>query len=529
MFDWDEINFAEASREMIITGDYLTVRINYEPFHEKQPLFFWLQVISMKIFGINEFAARFPNVIIGILTLVAIFFIGKDLYDSKFGFLWVLSYIGSFLPNFYFRTGLIDPTFNLFIFLGAYFIFKFINNFELNSSKRYTDIIIAALFVSLATMTKGPVGYLIPALVWLIYWIIRRKKIKLSLKEFLLFTVISFSLFIIWYGTILIKNGWDIFFQNIEYQIRLLTTNDAGFSGPIYYHFLVVLIGCFPASIFALTSLKKSFIDNAIQNNYRIWTIVLLATVLVLFSLVQTKIIHYSSLTYLPITFLSAHFIYYTINEASKFRLWLMLAFVIIGSLWAILMIAIPIIGYNAEQIALQSSDSFTQEVLRSNVNWGGYEYILGLFYLILLIIATYYFWKMKIKIGFIIVTISTALVLFFYLVFVAPKIEEYVQGAPIEFLKTLKGKKCYIELLDVPNLKYSHYFYAEKAPDIANKVKTQKLNESYTLWLLSGDIDLPSYFITKITEVNKYMSKYHDLIVLYTKNGYAFLMRKSR
>jgi len=34
LFDWDEINFAEAAREMIVTGDYLTVQINFQPFWE---------------------------------------------------------------------------------------------------------------------------------------------------------------------------------------------------------------------------------------------------------------------------------------------------------------------------------------------------------------------------------------------------------------------------------------------------------------------------------------------------------------
>ena len=57
LFDWDEINFAEAAREMIETGDYLTVKINYQPFWEKPPLFIWMQVLSMKLFGINEFGA----------------------------------------------------------------------------------------------------------------------------------------------------------------------------------------------------------------------------------------------------------------------------------------------------------------------------------------------------------------------------------------------------------------------------------------------------------------------------------------
>src|SRR3954468_10540633 len=73
LFDWDEINFAECAREMIVTGDYSHVQLNFQPFWEKPPLFIWLQVLSMKIFGVNEFAARFPDAICGILTLNIIY------------------------------------------------------------------------------------------------------------------------------------------------------------------------------------------------------------------------------------------------------------------------------------------------------------------------------------------------------------------------------------------------------------------------------------------------------------------------
>ena len=73
LFDSDEVKYAESSREMILTGDYMNVQIDFEPFPEKPPLFFWLQVISMKIFGVNEFAARFPNFICSIVTLMILY------------------------------------------------------------------------------------------------------------------------------------------------------------------------------------------------------------------------------------------------------------------------------------------------------------------------------------------------------------------------------------------------------------------------------------------------------------------------
>ena len=80
LFDADETNYAETAREMIVSGDYLTVQVDFEPFPEKPPLFFWLQVLSMKTFGINEFAARFPNLLCGIVSLMMLYFFGRKIY-----------------------------------------------------------------------------------------------------------------------------------------------------------------------------------------------------------------------------------------------------------------------------------------------------------------------------------------------------------------------------------------------------------------------------------------------------------------
>ena len=109
---------------MIVTGNFSRVQIDFHPFWEKPPLFFWMQALSMKAFGINEFAARFPNAVIGIFTTYYILFSGKKLYDEKFGLIWALAYMGSFLPHLYFKSGIIDPFFNFFIFLTVVFLAK---------------------------------------------------------------------------------------------------------------------------------------------------------------------------------------------------------------------------------------------------------------------------------------------------------------------------------------------------------------------------------------------------------------------
>ena len=98
LFDWDEINFAEISREMLVLRNYTSANINFLPFWEKPPLFFWLQSASMNVFGVNEFAARLPNAICGMITLPVLYQIGAKLYDRKFGLIGLSHISARFYP-----------------------------------------------------------------------------------------------------------------------------------------------------------------------------------------------------------------------------------------------------------------------------------------------------------------------------------------------------------------------------------------------------------------------------------------------
>src|SRR6476660_126302 len=68
LIDRDEPRFAEASREMIERGDYIVPRFNNQLRLDKPPLAYWAQVASYKLFGQNDFAARFPSAIAAALV-----------------------------------------------------------------------------------------------------------------------------------------------------------------------------------------------------------------------------------------------------------------------------------------------------------------------------------------------------------------------------------------------------------------------------------------------------------------------------
>src|ERR1043166_1081257 len=77
LVDRDEPRFAEASREMIKRSNYVVPYFNNQLRLDKPPLTYWAQVASYRIFGENDFAARFPSAIAAALTAVSILAWGK--------------------------------------------------------------------------------------------------------------------------------------------------------------------------------------------------------------------------------------------------------------------------------------------------------------------------------------------------------------------------------------------------------------------------------------------------------------------
>jgi 4-amino-4-deoxy-L-arabinose transferase-like glycosyltransferase len=83
LIDRDEPRFAEASREMIERGDYVVPYFNDHLRFDKPPLTYWVQIASYKVFGENDFAARFPSAIAAALTALSIFAWGSRLRSPR--------------------------------------------------------------------------------------------------------------------------------------------------------------------------------------------------------------------------------------------------------------------------------------------------------------------------------------------------------------------------------------------------------------------------------------------------------------
>jgi 4-amino-4-deoxy-L-arabinose transferase-like glycosyltransferase len=516
LFDWDEVNFAESAREMIVSNDYLNVQINFKPFWEKPPLFIWMQVISMKIFGINEFAARFPNALCGIVTLLVLFNTGRRIYDEKFGLIWVMAWLGSFLPFLYFKSGIIDPWFNLFIFSGLSFFIYYTKN---GDRKKYWQLLLSASFIGAAILTKGPVAFLVFFLTVAAYWIYNEFKLPVRLTDIFIFALVLVLVGGSWFILQIISGNLDVVAGFIRYQLRLFQTKDAGHGGFFLYHFVVLLAGVFPASVFAIRGFVKHPADTFYQRSFRRWMIVLFWVVLIMFSIVKTKIVHYSSLCYFPVTYLAAFVIYKVINREINYSRWLTALVIIIGSIYALAVILLPLADRYRQQIIdfAGQYDRFAAGCLRADVSWPGAVSVIGIILLLGLLIFMFSGRQKHFTRGVIALFATSTVFVFLCILTMAPRIEKYVQNALVEFYKDRSGEDAYFETLGYKS--YAHYFYTHRKKP-ANDMAYHKQ------WLLHGDIDRKVYFSIKIDKKERILKDNPSLSLLYEKDGFAFCER---
>jgi len=541
LFDWDEVNFAECAREMIVTNNYSHVQLYFQPFWEKPPLFIWMQVVSMKVFGISEFAARFPNALCGIITLLVLFNFGKKLNNPSFGVIWVCIYATTMLPLLYFKSGIIDPWFNLFMFLSVYQLIQ--HSYITDSKKLFQTAIYAGIFLGLAVLTKGPVALII---------VCGSVFAFIGLSHFNKFSSVKFlAIFIL--ALILSGGSWFIFEAingNVsvikdffEYQVRLFKTEDSGHGGSFFYHFVVLLFGCFPASFFLILA-HKSADDDLKQIHHKKWMLALFWVVLLLFSIVKTKIVHYSSLCYFPLTYLASYAVIKFIAKEFVWKSWMTVVLILTSIVLGIIFLALGFFN-ELKSILINADiidDPFALEILKSNISWNGYEWVIGLVFILFSFICSYQLFRGKIHwlFGYF---VNSLVSMFTLIIFIIPKVEYASQHAAIEFYEFASKKGYYVETIGFKS--YAYLFYGKVTDDYKNNPSfikhyqkslaemkdnsesiTQSFSKMMVYWLAEGKIDKPACFVAKITSEEDVKKYFKNLKKLYSKNGFIFYIR---
>ncbi len=271
LVDETEPLFAEAARQMTVTGDWITPFFNGETRFDKPILIYWLMAIAYKILGVNSWAVRLPSALSAFGLMGLVFYtlwsfgvVSPNQFQSKLDSnthqtrrYWLCAGIGSALTALnavtivWARIGSADLLLTGCID-GALLSF-FIGYTQPTKPKLQARwYLVFYVLIALAILTKGPVGIVLPGLIIgaFVLYIGNWREVWQEMRP-VWGSVLILALALPWYVLVIWRNGWAFINSFFGYHnLERFTSVVNHHSEPWYFYFLVVLVGFVPWSIY---------------------------------------------------------------------------------------------------------------------------------------------------------------------------------------------------------------------------------------------------------------------------------------
>ncbi|HSH85125.1 MAG TPA: glycosyltransferase family 39 protein [Guyparkeria sp.] len=299
LFDLDEGAFTGATWSMFERNDFLTPYLHDQPRFAKPVLIYWLQALSVGLFGFTEWAFRLPSVLASAAWIGLIYAFADRHLGARQAFFAALIAATSLMTTVVGKAAISDALLLFFLTSATFATF----NHWVSGERRW--IRWAYLAMGLGFLTKGPVAVVIPAGASFLFYLVTARgrdwwRAVLDWQGMLLFIVVALP----WYLLVWIEYGQhfiDEFF--LKNNIGRFSEAMEGHSGGLWYYPLVTLGALLPFTGAVLTSLRylpadwrqaygrPASIPLALRRFGWIW----FGLTLLLFSFSGTKLPHYLS------------------------------------------------------------------------------------------------------------------------------------------------------------------------------------------------------------------------------------------
>ena len=290
LFDLDEGAFTEATRELLESGNWVSTSLNGEPRHDKPILIYWLQAISVTLFGQFEGAWRLPSMLLSGIWLWLTYRFGRDFLSPRTGVLavWVLA--SSWLATVIFKAAIADALLNTLLCWTLFTMYRY------TQAPNDRTLVIAGLAMGLGFLAKGPVAVVLPLGTLLIAMSLQlrfREFLGICLKPAAWLTVLV--VITPWHLASYLDQGWA-FFEGFYLGHNLSRFSDTmeSHGGSYSYYLLLLPVIVLPFIRWLPATLShgwRTFVDRDQSLDLFLWC--WFGLTFVIFSASSTQLPHY--------------------------------------------------------------------------------------------------------------------------------------------------------------------------------------------------------------------------------------------
>jgi 4-amino-4-deoxy-L-arabinose transferase-like glycosyltransferase len=229
LVSWDEALYAQQSKEMARTGDWLTPTWSYVPWFHKGPLYFWVTAPLIRLFGVTEFWVRLPSALCGIALVMVTYAIGKHLGGAIVAVLGALILLVSSGFLWYARSSYLDVMLTFLSFAALYSFLR------VRDDRRWWYPLSASL--ALAFMLKSAAVFIPIIPIVLELGLDRGSRLALRSRHIWLSIAVGALIVVPWHAWMSLLYGrefWDVY-AGINVAGRVTRALDGQGGDPWYY------------------------------------------------------------------------------------------------------------------------------------------------------------------------------------------------------------------------------------------------------------------------------------------------------
>jgi 4-amino-4-deoxy-L-arabinose transferase-like glycosyltransferase len=290
LWDNSEPQYAEIVKEMLRSGDWLTLHKDLQPWFIHPPLWFWTAGVAAKALGLTEFALRLPSAVFGLLCCWATYRAGRRLYGEAAGVVALLALGVSLEFLVMARLAIQDTMLICCTTIGTFWSYFAVRDRDGRA------LMIAAVAIALGTLVKGPVALALPLLT-LLAWAAWTKRWKSFAGLPWALAIATYAVIAgAWFAAETAVNGTHFLYAyfGLSNVARFLSPFENQ-PGPPYYYVPVMIVGFFPFIAFVPQALVRMW--RARSDDARL-LLVAVAVPFLFFSIAQTKLPNYIAVTF---------------------------------------------------------------------------------------------------------------------------------------------------------------------------------------------------------------------------------------